>query len=100
VPGFHRVQDEFSAVLAANDSGHALILCQPGHAEACKSTDRVIIDLAKVQEAVKKHSTRDQAILSLKKASRSQRIRPASPICRMTDRGATGMIFLLRTRPR
>ena len=28
VPGFYRVQDKFSAVLAANDSGHALILCQ------------------------------------------------------------------------
>ena len=28
VPGFYRVEDEFSAVLAANDSGHALTLCQ------------------------------------------------------------------------
>ena len=28
VPGFYRVQDKFSAVLGANDSGHALILCQ------------------------------------------------------------------------
>jgi hypothetical protein len=29
VPGFHRVEDEFIAVLGANDAGHALILCQP-----------------------------------------------------------------------
>ena len=28
MPGFHRVQDEFGAVLGANDSGRALILCQ------------------------------------------------------------------------
>jgi hypothetical protein len=28
VPGFDWVEDEFSAVLAANDSGHARILCQ------------------------------------------------------------------------
>ena len=32
VPGFYRVQDKFSAVLGANDSGHALILCQCGAA--------------------------------------------------------------------
>ena len=34
VPRFCRVEDEFSAVLGANDSGHARILCQRGAAVA------------------------------------------------------------------
>ena len=33
VPRFCRVEDEFSAVLGANDSGHARILCQ------CRAAD-------------------------------------------------------------
>jgi hypothetical protein len=28
MPRFHRVEDEFSAVLVANDACHARILCQ------------------------------------------------------------------------